>query len=114
MACNLQPGPDWVPGVIMERLGLVTYLVQVDYNYTRKRHDDQLKSLGEKSLVPKTAHSDADISQTEVPVPHSQEASSIPEPENEDDVTRDEDSLSRASLEIESSTPYTPLEDTST
>ena len=30
MAKNLRPGAAWVPGVVVERVGPLTYLVQVD------------------------------------------------------------------------------------
>ena len=44
MAKNFRFGPRWLPGVITERLGPVTYLVRVKNNLTWKRHVDQLRS----------------------------------------------------------------------
>ena len=29
MDCNLWPGPDWVPGIIAEVLGPVTYIIEM-------------------------------------------------------------------------------------
>lgn len=43
MVRNLRPGEAWVSGVIVKRLGPVTYLVDVGEGRTWKRHMDQLK-----------------------------------------------------------------------
>ena len=45
MVKNLRPGPDWVPGVIVERLGLVTYSVETSENQMWKRHVDHMKGI---------------------------------------------------------------------
>ena len=44
MANNLRTGAPWLPGTITERLGPVTYLVQMKTKLTWKRHVDQLRS----------------------------------------------------------------------
>ena len=44
MVRNLRPGPDWIPGVIVEVLGPVTYLIETEEGLRWKRHTDQLKS----------------------------------------------------------------------
>ena len=44
MVHNLWPGPGWVPGVIVEVLGSVTYLVKTNEGQRWKRHTDQTKS----------------------------------------------------------------------
>ena len=44
MVRNLRPGPDWIPGIVTEVLGPVTYLVDTDGGQGWKRHADQLKS----------------------------------------------------------------------
>ena len=42
MAKNLRPGPKWIPAVIVERLGPLSYLVETnDYDLWR-RHVDLL------------------------------------------------------------------------
>ena len=41
---NLLNGPDWVPGVIVERLGPLTYLVHVSSGAFWKRHVNQLRT----------------------------------------------------------------------
>ena len=43
MAKNLRPGAAWVPGVVVERVGPLTYLVQVDDGGLWKRHIDHLR-----------------------------------------------------------------------
>ena len=44
MARNLRPGPDWIPGTIVEVLGPVTYTVETDEGHRWKRHAEQIKS----------------------------------------------------------------------
>ncbi len=60
MVRNLRPGLDWISGVIIERLGPVTYLVDVNNGQVWKRHADQLKSLSEKSCSSEETTSDFD------------------------------------------------------
>jgi len=83
MARNLRPGPDWVPGVIVERLGPVTYLVEVDQR-TWKRHADQLKSLEVPLPAPEVETDDPEVIQAEVPDVTDQEPP--PEPDTEDEM----------------------------
>ena len=42
MAKNYHNSPKWVPGVIVEQLGTLTFLVQIDNGMFWKRHVDQL------------------------------------------------------------------------
>ena len=49
MAKNLRPGAAWVPGVVAERLGPLTYLVQVSDGGLWKRHVDHLRERGDTS-----------------------------------------------------------------
>lgn len=51
MAQNLRPGPKWVPGVVVERVGPLSYLVQVRNGAFWKRHVDLLRQ-GSDSVVP--------------------------------------------------------------
>ena len=44
MVRDYRPGPDWVPAVVVEVLGPVTYIVETDQGQHWKRHADQLKS----------------------------------------------------------------------
>ncbi len=46
MARNLRPGAPWIAGVVIERLGPLTYLVQVDNGQLWKRHLDHLRIRG--------------------------------------------------------------------
>ena len=42
-------GPRWAPGVIVERLGPLTYLVQMDTGVFWRRHVDHLRTAHDKS-----------------------------------------------------------------
>ena len=42
-------GPKWLPGVIVEQLGTLTLLVQLDNGMFWKRHVDQLRGIGYSS-----------------------------------------------------------------
>ena len=44
MVRNLRTGPNWVPGIVAEVLGPITYLVDTDEGQCWKRHADQIKS----------------------------------------------------------------------
>ncbi len=48
MARNLRPGAPWIAGVVIERLGPLTYLVQVDNGQLWKRHLDHLRIRGDQ------------------------------------------------------------------
>ena len=43
---NLRSGPKWIPGVIVQKLGPVTYMVQVDGGERLKKHVDQIRRQG--------------------------------------------------------------------
>ena len=47
MARNFRQGPLWLPGIISERLGPLTYLVEMDEDRSWKRHVDQLRVRGD-------------------------------------------------------------------
>ena len=49
MIKNLRPGPDWVSGIIVERLGPVSYLVETSQRLLWKRHVDHLKPIDKTS-----------------------------------------------------------------
>ena len=46
MVKNLRPGPKYVPGVVVERQGPLSYLVSVQNGINWRRHVDHLKELG--------------------------------------------------------------------
>ena len=52
MARNLRPGPDWIAGIIVERLGPLSYLVETETHQLWKRHVDQLKEVSDSPLKP--------------------------------------------------------------
>ncbi len=43
MVRNMRPGPNWIPGKVIQKLGPVTYLVDTFGNHPWKCHLDQLK-----------------------------------------------------------------------
>ena len=47
-AHNFRAGPHWAAGVIVERLGPLTYLVQVDMGVFWQHHVDHLRPVHEK------------------------------------------------------------------
>ena len=47
MARNWRPGPEWVRGVVMERLGPLTYHIRTSSGQLWKRHIDQVRELGD-------------------------------------------------------------------
>ena len=49
MAKNYRSGPKWLPGVIVEQLGSLTFLVQLDNGMFWKRHVDQLRGRDQSS-----------------------------------------------------------------
>ena len=59
MAKNLRPGPKWIPAVIVERLGPLSYLVESNDCDLWRRHVDLLKELSSADRVPtvSTPHS---------------------------------------------------------
>ena len=61
MARNMCPGPDWVPAVVIERLGHLTYLVETTDHLLWKRHINLLRELKVKSQAetPQSTESDS-------------------------------------------------------
>ena len=43
MARNLRDGPPWVPGVVVQVLGPLTYVIQVQGGQRWKRHVDHIR-----------------------------------------------------------------------
>ena len=53
MVRNMRPGPAWIPGVNIQQMGPVSYLVDVHGEKPWKCHVDQLKELmGESEVIP--------------------------------------------------------------
>ena len=61
MARNWRDGPDWVPGVIIEKLGPLTFKVQTQAGQIWKRHVDHLKGLGQTDCPPVSTDSDDSV-----------------------------------------------------
>ena len=51
MARNLRPGDDWVPAIVIERTGPVSYSVETAEHQLWKHHVDQLKTLADSVVV---------------------------------------------------------------
>ena len=61
MVKNLRPGPKWVPGVIVQSLGPLSFLIKTREGQTWRRHVDHLKKLHtdpEPENVEENANSD--------------------------------------------------------
>ena len=43
MAKNFRPGPDWISGIIIEKLGPLSYLMETSAQQVWRRHVDQLR-----------------------------------------------------------------------
>ena len=43
MARKIRPGPDWISGIIIEKLGPLSYLVETSAQQVWRRHMDQLR-----------------------------------------------------------------------
>ena len=71
MARNLRQGVPWVAGVIVERLGPLTYLVQVDTGQLWKRHLDHLRVRGDQPVSEDTQPQDSEWNFAESPEPPS-------------------------------------------
>ena len=63
MARNLRPGPDWVPAVVVERLGPLSYLVERSDRMLWKRHIDLLREL----TVRNSSHSNSEFQEDSNP-----------------------------------------------
>ena len=50
MVKNFHSDPTWVPGVVIQKLAPLTYLVEVQGGLKWKRHIDHIKSLGSKEV----------------------------------------------------------------
>ena len=50
MVKNFCSDPTWIPGVIIQKLAPLTYLVEVQGGLKWKRHIDHIKSLGSKKV----------------------------------------------------------------
>ena len=68
MARNMRPGPDWVPVVVIERLGPLTYLVETAEHLLWKRHIDLLRELKMDSQTETPQSTESDSSDLEIPL----------------------------------------------
>ena len=62
---NRRPGPTWLPGEIIQKLGPVTYLVDVFDDHPWKCHTDQLKECADIPTTSTSTNSPTPSSHTE-------------------------------------------------
>ena len=79
MARNMRPGPDWVPAVVIERLGPLTYLVETTDHLLWKRHIDLLHELKVNSQVETPQSTESDPSDLDIPLGDTTSMGSAPE-----------------------------------
>ena len=77
MARNYRDGPKWMEGVVVERKGPLSYVVQVNHGMLWRRHTDQLRNG--PSTVQQT---DSDVEVPTGPETEEREEESTPETEN--------------------------------
>ena len=51
MVCNLRPGPKWVVGIVREKTGPLSYVVETDYKQVWRRHVVHLKNFGDVNVT---------------------------------------------------------------
>jgi len=61
MAKNLRSGPTWIPAVVVERLGPLSYLVETEDHDLWRRHVDLLKELVASEQSPSTSTSQPEV-----------------------------------------------------
>ena len=77
MARNYRDGPKWVEGVVVERKGSLSYVVQVNHGMLWRRHIDQLRN----GPIP-AQQMDSDVEIPTGPEPEEREEEQTHEPEN--------------------------------
>ena len=97
MVKNMRPGPDWIPAVIAQQLGPVSFLVDVGSGLRWKRHIDHIRELADKPLITLQSNSptsdDTDVFISPPPSELSNQGQAIvPQPTLTPSVTHSEDS----------------------
>lgn len=82
-ARNFRAGPPWSAGVVVERLGPLTYLVQVTSGVFWRRHVDHLRPIDDAAKVPDQGQSTSSMSDLPVqsdfiPVPGTENTETLP------------------------------------
>ena len=79
MAHNMRPGSNWVPAVIIEGLGPLTYLVKIADHVLWKRHIDLLRELKMDSQTETPQSIESDPSDLDIPLGDTTPMSTPPE-----------------------------------
>ena len=74
MAKNLCPGPNWIPAVVEQRLGPLSYLVKTQNGQKWRRHVDHLKEIPSEQASDSPEES-ADTNENEWEMPCTQPVS---------------------------------------
>ena len=87
---DFRSGPDWVPAIIFELLGPLTYVVETDRGQHWKRHVDQIKSWMNRYVTESNADSNAVNSELGFVPDESQSDTSLNLPEVDDQLGTDD------------------------
>ena len=104
---NLQPGPDWIMGVIVERLGPMSYLVETETHQFWKHHADQLKEVVDSPLTSDEFRVVPDWEYTEPTPPSVNQPTGL-----SSDSATDSESTSHSSADVTDSTCSENLSET--
>ena len=74
MAKNLRPGPNWIPAVIDQRLGPLSYLVKTHNGQKWRRHVDHFKEIPSEQAS-NSCEESADTNKNEWEIPCTQPVS---------------------------------------
>ena len=96
MAKNFHPGPDWISGIIIEKLGPLSYLVETSAQQVWRRYVDQLRLFEQHKI------------QSELDEPNQMNSDSLIEPDSSP-TSADPDLQLEPSLSVE---PTSELSDT--
>ena len=105
MARNYRDGPKWIEGVVIERKGPLSYVVQVDHGMLWRRHIDQLRT-GPTTMQQQT---DGDGEVPSGPLPDDRDEEPAPETGNSDTHS---DSHDDAALQTEDNAESTGEQET--
>ena len=98
MVKNMRPGPDWIPAVIAQQLGPVSFLVDVESGLRWKRHIDHIRELADLPMItpqanPQTSDdTDTFISPSLTSSSDNQDQAHVPQSASTPTVTQSEDS----------------------
>lgn len=105
MVRDFRSGPNWVPAVIVEVLGPVTYIVETDHGQHWKRHVDQIKSWINRTVTESNPDSTDTNSDVGFIPDESQNDTSLNLPEVDDQLETDDSGTNENRDESNLTTP---------